>query len=182
VEDAAATARGAIEAGAAGLNFEDWDLDTNALCAIDLQSTRIKAIRETGESLGFPLVINARTDVYLQNLGDSDSWRFEETVRRANAYLRAGADCAFVPGVTDETLIARLVQAIRGPVSVLAFASSPPVPALAKAGVARISVGGSPMGIALAAFKQFALEVSQRGDFSTISQRIPANELNALFD
>ena len=42
--------------------------------------------------------------------------RLEEVVRRANAYLEAGADCIFVPGVGDPNVIARLGREIRGPI------------------------------------------------------------------
>ena len=51
---------------------------------------------------------------------------FEESVRRANAYRAAGADCLFVPMVGDAPTIGQLVKRIDGPVNVLA---GPPAPA-----------------------------------------------------
>ncbi|MFN2450370.1 MAG: isocitrate lyase/phosphoenolpyruvate mutase family protein [Candidatus Baltobacteraceae bacterium] len=179
VEDACATARGAIEAGAAGLNFEDCDAET--LFDAELHAERIAAMLAAGEERGVQLVINARTDVYLAEIGDNDAWRFAETVRRANRYLQAGAACAFVPGVTDEGLIEKLVAAIHGPVSVLAGAASPPVARLAALGVARVSVGTAAMGYVLAQLRGFASDIKERGDFGAIAQRLTHAEVNALF-
>src|SRR5881227_3488256 len=70
-EDAALTARVVIEAGAVGMNFEDaTGDDDHPLFDLPLQVERIQAIREMGESLGVPLAINARTDVYLLQVGE----------------------------------------------------------------------------------------------------------------
>ena len=63
------------------------------------------------------------------------------TLARAGRYLEAGADCIFVPGVTDAETIGRLVRGIDGPLNVLAFASTPPPAELEGLGVARVSVG-----------------------------------------
>src|SRR5215469_10281818 len=75
-----------------------------------------KAIVEAGEQEGVPLVINARTDAFLAGLGSDDAWRLQQSIDRGNAYLDAGADCIFVPGVDDEALIEKLVAGIRGKV------------------------------------------------------------------
>lgn len=179
VEDAAATARAAIEAGACGLNFEDW----NGLALVDIaaQTDRIEAMMDTARSMGVPLAINARTDVYLEGVGSDDAWRFNEAVRRANAYLSAGAACAFIPGVTDEATIEALVKAVEGPISLLAGATSPPVSRMAELGIARVSVGTAGASYALAAFRDFAQHVAREGDFSLIAKRITHGETNSLF-
>ncbi len=62
--DVAGTARKLIEAGAIGLNIEDFQ--AGALIDIDKQVAKIHAIRDTGEKMGVPLFINARTDLYLE--------------------------------------------------------------------------------------------------------------------
>lgn len=177
--DPAGTARGAIDAGAVGLNFEDWD----GAQLVDLQSQvdRVAAIVQAGGECGVSLVVNARTDVYLERVGDTDAWRFAEAVRRANAYLHAGAACAFIPGVTDEATIERLVKAVDGPVSVLAGAASPHVARLAELGVARISVGTGGASYALACYREYAQRIKNDGDFSLTAKRIPHAETNALF-
>ena len=181
VEDAVATARGAIEAGAVGLNFEDAMHGANAsLLDPSAQAERIKAIRRTAEALGVPLVINARTDVYHGNAGTPES-RLHETLERAKAYGAAGADCIFVPFVTDAETIGKLAAGIDLPLNILAGAKTPHVAVLARLGVKRISTGSSPAAYALAMFRSAAMEVRDRGTFDFSAQRIPGPELNALF-
>lgn len=165
VEDAIATARGTIEAGAVGLNFEDSaHKDTAVLYDAELQAKRIKAIRRTGEDLGVPLVINARTDVFFRTELPDDE-KFRESVRRANIYVQAGADCIYVLGPTDEDVIAHLVRAIPAPVNMLALPGAPPIARMAELGVKRISFGPRPMRHAMTAFRQSAERVRDLGLF-----------------
>lgn len=180
VADAAATARGVIEAGAAGLNFEDAG-EPGELLDLDLQCERIEAMAETGKRLGVPLVINARTDVFLRSTGADDEQDLQEAVRRGNRFLRAGADCVFVPGVSDETAIARLAHEIRGPLNVFATAKTPPVSRLAQLGVARVSVGPSGLAHALAHVRRAAQRLRDEGTFEFAADRISGDELDALF-
>ena len=70
------------------------------LAELSLQLEKIRAVRETATSLKVPLVLNARTDVYLLQVGDP-ARRYDETVRRLTAFRDAGADCVFVPGLAD---------------------------------------------------------------------------------
>jgi len=98
-EAAAETARGVIAAGAVGLNLEDGTND-GRLVDVALHQDRIRAMRETGAAAGVPLIINARTDAFeVKEWSPSD--RLTAAVRRANAYRAAGADCLFVPHVSD---------------------------------------------------------------------------------
>jgi 2-methylisocitrate lyase-like PEP mutase family enzyme len=128
--DPAATAEGAIEAGAVGLNLED------GLGPIEEHVTRIRVVRAVAESRGVPLVINARTDVFLHGDGD-----VEEAVRRGNAYLEAGADCVYPIMVAETEPIRRLTAEIRGPINVLHRPGVPKIAELERLGVARVSVG-----------------------------------------
>jgi 2-methylisocitrate lyase-like PEP mutase family enzyme len=180
VEDAVATARGAIDAGAVGLNFEDMDLQRGELLDLELQAARITAMRNAAQERGVPLVINARTDYFLADIGDSDNWRLQQSIRRGNRYLEAGADSVFVPGVTDERLIAQLVKGIDGPLNVLAGGASPSLSRLAELGVARVSLGSSAMADALAHFRRVTLTIKESGTFQPLAERIPHAELNAL--
>lgn len=180
VADAEATARGAIEAGAVGLNFEDVRAAGGLLDA-ELQAERIAAMRAAGDSAGVPIVINARTDLFLAEVGESDAWRLEESIRRGNRYLRAGADCIFVPDVTDDATIAALAKGIDGPINVLAAAASPDVARLAELGVARISLGSSAIGYTFAKFREMARDLRAHGSFAFAKERISHAETNALF-
>jgi 2-methylisocitrate lyase-like PEP mutase family enzyme len=180
IHDAAETARGAIEAGAAGLNFEDAG-EPGSLLDIDLQCERIEAMVEMGERLGVPIAINARTDLFLDRIGPNDTWRLDEAIERGKRYLGAGAACVFVPGVVDEETIRTLTREIPGPINVLANPSMPPLSRLAELNVARVSVGGAPMAHALAAFRTAAEQTLREGTFAFSADRISHNELNALF-
>src|SRR5712692_9154415 len=125
IEEVLQTVKAVIAAGAVGINIEDSTKgQEKSLVDISFQVELLKAIREMASSLDMPLVINARTDVFLLPTGDPTS-RFEQAVLRANAYRQAGADCLFPIGVSDANTIASLVQAINGPVNILAGSSSP---------------------------------------------------------
>ena len=167
-DDAAATARGAIKAGAVGFNFEDSTGDANnPLLDVPLQVERIRAARAAADELGVHLVINARTDVYLDEVGAPDT-RFDEVVRRLTAYRDAGADCLFAPGTADGDTIAALVNALRAPLNVLATPHTPPVAELARLGVARISLGGGVYRTALGLTKRRLGDLRQYGRFDAM--------------
>src|SRR5215469_4388456 len=144
-EDAGRTASEVIEAGAVGMNLEDVTDDaSHPLAEVSLQLEKIRAAKEAALKRGVLLVLNARTDVYLKQVGAPES-RYDETIRRLEAYRDAGADCVFVPGVYDAETIGRLVRDVKCPVNILVGPGSPSVPELEKLGVARVSVGSSPM-------------------------------------
>ncbi len=167
-EDAAATATGAIEAGAVGFNFEDArDHPDYPLFDIGAQVERIHAARDAGSRAGVPLVINARTDVYLAQVGEPGT-RFAETVRRLAAYRDAGADCLFAPGLTDAPTIGALVRELGAPVNILVGPHSPTVNELATLGVARISLGGAVMRSALDFTRRAVAELREQTSYATI--------------
>jgi 2-methylisocitrate lyase-like PEP mutase family enzyme len=88
--DVAKTTAGLIAAGAVGLNFEDFDQDSRALTPIAAQVEKIAMIRRIAAGLGVNIVINARTDVFLAQIGEP-STRFERACERLQAYIAAGA-------------------------------------------------------------------------------------------
>ncbi|WP_028061630.1 isocitrate lyase/PEP mutase family protein [Candidatus Solirubrobacter pratensis] len=141
----------AIEAGAVGCNLEDSEPD-GTLRAAEEHAARVAAARANGEELGVPVVINARTDVYIRDVPEPE--RLVAAIERAEAYMDAGADCIFVPGLRDLDAIREI--AARVPVSVLAGAGGPARAELAAAGVSRISYGPGPMGVAAAALRRAA--------------------------
>ena len=180
-EDAAATADGAIDAGAVGLNLEDGtDEGDGRLVEAAAHAAKVRAVREVARRRDVPLVLNARVDVYLRGVGEPET-RLDETVARAAAYRAAGADCIFVPGVDDAETIAALVSAIDAPVNVLATAAMPPVPALERLGVARVSVGSGIFRSALAFAGRAAREVLEQGSFDFVADALPYTDLARLF-
>lgn len=179
-EDAALTARRVIEAGAVGMNFEDATGDADhPLFDLELQVERIRAIRETGESLGVPLVINARTDVYLLQIGDPGG-RYDEALRRMSAYRDAGADCVFVPGLLDLASIGRLVGDVGCAMNILAGPGAPSVSEFKRAGVRRISLGSGPMRVGLGVLRRLAEELKKQGTYSGLSDAPSHAEMNRL--
>ncbi len=179
-EDAARTARAVIEAGAIGMNLEDAPGDFAApLLDLPLQLEKIRAVREAASSSHVPLVLNARTDVYLLQVGDPAT-RYDETLRRLRAYRDAGADCVFAPGLRDAPTIGRLVSDLRCPVNILAGPGSPSVPELRKLGVARVSLGSGPMRATLGTLRRIANEVKTRGTYQLLADAPTHSEMNKL--
>jgi 2-methylisocitrate lyase-like PEP mutase family enzyme len=156
--DAGVTVAGALEAGAVGCNLED-SVGTGGLWPADEHAAVVAAARNAGEVAGVPLVINARTDVFLQGGGG-----VEEAVERGRCYLEAGADCIFVPGVRDVATLEALVAGMGGPISVFGFPGGPTLAEFARIGVARVSYGPGPMGVAMAALGRAAKTLLAGGD------------------
>lgn len=190
----AETARVVISAGAVGLNLEDSadaeppghaassdKVNGSPLLELEEQLERIRAVVEAGRAAGVPLVVNARTDLYWREIGDPDR-RFGETVRRANAFLEAGADCVFVPGVRDTGTIGDLVREIAGPLNVLAGNGVPSLAELARLGVRRVSMGSGPARAVMGLVRSIGRELLESGTYSSITEgAIPYPEANDLF-
>ncbi len=181
-EDAALTASRVIEAGAVGLNLEDATGDReHPLCALSLQLEKIVAVREAAQRAGVPLVLNARTDVYLLEVGKPIT-RFGETIRRLAAFRDAGVDCLFTPGLRDPETIGQLVQELRFPVNILAGPGSPSIPDLQKLGVARVSLGSSPMRAALGLARRIAEELQTSGTYRMLDGAPSHAEVNRMLE
>jgi len=166
-EDAAETARGVIEAGAVGMNLEDGTDRPGQLVELPLQLEKIRAIRETALKSRVLLVLNARTDVYLEQVGAPEN-RYGETIRRLLAYRDAGAECVFAPGVRDVETISRLVRDVQCPLNILAGPGFPPLPELEKLGVARVSLGSAPMRATLGLVQRMAEELKMTGTYAAL--------------
>jgi len=170
-----------VATGAVGLNFEDiTGDDESSHVELGLQVKKIRAVRETSAALGVPLVINARTDIYLMPIGP-EATRFERTVERLRAYHEAGADCLFVPGLCDRETIAKLVKVLNAPLNILASLGCPSLDELEKIGVARVSAGSSAMRAALGAFQRVAKDWRAHGSYDSLLQcTIPYAQLNQM--
>jgi 2-methylisocitrate lyase-like PEP mutase family enzyme len=181
-EDVAETMRQAIKAGAAGLNLEDSSHDPDQpMFETGRAAERVAAARAAADGAGVPVVINARTDGYILGFERNDAL-FADAVDRANAYRAAGADCIFVPAVTDAETIGRLAAEIDGPINILAGPGSPPLSELSALGVARVSIGS---GLARAAYtvaRRAAEELLGPGTFTFAEGVISHPEMNALME
>ncbi|HMD09650.1 MAG TPA: isocitrate lyase/phosphoenolpyruvate mutase family protein [Candidatus Acidoferrum sp.] len=180
-EEIADFTKAMVASGAVGLNFEDVTGDDESThVELELQVKKIHAIRETAAAMGVPIVINARTDVYLMPIGP-EATRFERTVERLRAYRNAGADCLFVPGLCDREIIAKLVKALDAPLNILASPGCPSLDELEKIGVARVSAGSSAMRAAMGAFQRVAKDWLAHGSYDSLHQvTIPYAELNQM--
>jgi 2-methylisocitrate lyase-like PEP mutase family enzyme len=180
-EEIADFTKAMVAAGAVGLNFEDvTGDDENSHVELALQVKNIRAIRDTSAALGVPVVINARTDIYLMPIGPAGT-RFERTVERLRAYRDAGADCLFVPGLCDRETIEKLVKALGAPLNILASQGCPSLDELEKIGVARVSAGSSAMRAAMGAFQRVAKDWLAHGSYdSLLKVTVPYAELNRM--
>jgi 2-methylisocitrate lyase-like PEP mutase family enzyme len=124
-------------------------------------------------------VLNARTDVYLLQVGDPAK-RYDETVKRLQAYRDAGADCAFVPGLLDPKTIRSLASDLRCPLNILAVPNSPSIAELTSLGVKRISLGSGPMRAALGMLRRLGQEVKAEGTYSNMGGAPSHAEMNQL--
>jgi 2-methylisocitrate lyase-like PEP mutase family enzyme len=166
-----------LDAGAVGVNIEDSG--GMRLTAIDEQARRIRLVRAAAEESGVHLFINARTDTYLsRQSGDS---AFEETLMRAEAYLAAGADGIFVPGVTDLHVLHELSRRIPAPLNALAGIGSASVGELHDAGVRRVSIGGNAAKAAYATVSRVAAEILGDGNWSRLAGSPSHADMDALF-
>jgi 2-methylisocitrate lyase-like PEP mutase family enzyme len=131
-------------AGAAGCNLEDSDYAAGSLRDPDRHAEWLTAVRRAASDDDYPLVINARVDVFLAGfLAGAGSGTQEElvpeAVRRANAYLEAGADCVYPIALWEADALRRFTSEFRAPVNVTRLPQAPSLADLAAMGVARVS-------------------------------------------
>lgn len=175
--DAVKTAQELIACGVVGMNLED--MASGELFPIPMQVEKIRSIRKEGAAAGVPLVINARTDIFLAQHGDAAT-RFDRSVERLNAYHQAGADCLFAPGVADADTIEGLAGALKGPLNVLASVGSPSLAEMKKLGVRRVSFGSGPSRVALGALRNFLRGIRTDGRFEGLASGVPYPEVQKL--
>jgi 2-methylisocitrate lyase-like PEP mutase family enzyme len=128
-----------LAAGAVGCNLEDSDPVSRDLRDPARQADYLAAVRAAA---GPALVINARVDVFIRPGPRDDGTAVSAAVQRANAYLAAGADCAY-PIVAQAEALPELVREITGPINAMHRPGGPTLADLAALGVARISFGST---------------------------------------
>ncbi len=149
--DVDSTVRRAVQLGVAGANLED------ALRPLPSAVRMVEQALRAAAAEGVPLVLNARTDRYLQPEGRPPAALLDETLQRGREFLDAGADCVFVPGCTDPDAISTLAEGFgRGRLSLLAVPGLPPPGQLLRLGVSRLSHGPAPHRHALVALTELA--------------------------
>jgi 2-methylisocitrate lyase-like PEP mutase family enzyme len=198
-----------IQAGAVGVNLEDV-MPANAafkndsakqaganvrhgspLFPLPEQIARIQVARRAAQTAGIHLVINARTDAYWQ-AGVEPAEAMRGTLERGKAYLQAGADCIFVPGLRKPDHIKTVIDHLHtvhqddvhwvAPVNILAGPGVPSIPELAKLGIKRVSYGSGPHRAAMGLLRRMAEEARTSGTYQALTEgAVPYEEINGLF-
>jgi 2-methylisocitrate lyase-like PEP mutase family enzyme len=201
-----------IDAGAVGVNLEDVmpanpahqtaDLQSanpenadaknadpvrhgNPLFPLPVQIARIQAARRAAQGVGIHLVINARTDAYWQ-AGVEPTEAMSNTLERGKAYVQAGADCIFIPGLRNPDHIRTVIDYLRGvhqepAINILAGPGVPSIPELAKLGVKRVSYGSGPHRAAMGLLRRMAEEAKTSGTYKALTEgAVPYEEINGL--
>jgi 2-methylisocitrate lyase-like PEP mutase family enzyme len=177
-EDAAETIRLAADVGLVGASIEDATGDpSRPIYDVAHAAERVAAAAEAAHALPFPFMFVARAENFLHGRPDLD-----DTIRRLQAFERAGADVLYAPGLTKADHIRAVCSAVSKPVNVImglkgaAFS----VPELAALGVRRISVGSALSRAALGAVVRAAKEIQELGTFTFADQAISFAEADDL--
>lgn len=172
-EKCAETIRLAAESGLAGGSIEDAGNDPdNPIYEFRHAVERVAAAAEAAHDCHF--LLTARAENFLHNRAD-----LADTIRRLQAFDKAGADVLYAPGLTSLDEIWQVCAAVSKPVNVLMGlkGTTYSVEELAAAGVKRISVGGSFARAALGAFIRAAREVKNKGTFTYAADAISHAEV-----
>jgi 2-methylisocitrate lyase-like PEP mutase family enzyme len=175
-EIVAATIRLAAEAGLVGGSIEDATGDpTKPLFDFDHAVERISAAVEAARSLPFPFALTARTENYLRGNPDLD-----DTIRRLQAFEKAGADVLFAPALPDLEAVRTVCSSLSRPVNFMVAirGRSFSVKELEAAGVRRISLATSLYRAAMTGLHAAALEVKEHGTFGFLDRLLPSQDLN----
>jgi len=155
-----------LETGAVGINLEDGRPD-GKLDSLNLLLDKIKAIAELKKELDLPFVINARTCTYWLNIGE-DKERLALATERCNAFLNAGADCVFVPGLLQKETLVELLANINGPLNAIANPVYHDLKEMELLGVSRLSLGSGPVRAMFANLIQNSKEIIENSDISSL--------------
>ena len=171
--DLARVVRDVVAAGIVGVNLEDAQADV----LLDLEE-QCRCIRETKQS---PLFVNARTDVFWLAVGPIEQ-RLDLAIHRVKAFVEAGADCVFVPGLNDPGMIAELTAAAGAPVNILGGLGVPSVPQLQQLGVKRVSVGSGTMRSAMGHTRRLAEVLRTAETYEcVVDGSVPYADANRMF-
>lgn len=162
--------------GSVGANIEDSDGRTlDDLFEIEKACAQIT---DAKEAAGLDFILNARMDTYLTGHPDV----LAETIKRGQAYVEAGADCVFIPGMVDKGEIKKIVKEIPGPINILAGVSEKPLTLsdYAECGITRITTGGSLMRATFATLENSLNEMMNIGGFGYATSAISDDRMNEM--
>jgi 2-methylisocitrate lyase-like PEP mutase family enzyme len=173
--DAAETIRLAGEAGLVGGSIEDATGDpARPLFDLDLAAERVAAAAAAASALPYAFTLTARTENYLRGNPDLD-----DTIRRLQAFERAGAHVLFAPGLPDLEAVRAVCAAVSRPVNFMVGirGKSFSVAELEAAGVRRISLATALYRTAMTGLVEAAQEVQAYGTFGFLDRALSTAEL-----
>ena len=175
-ESAEETIFAAAATGLAGCSIEDHTGDPgDPIYAFDLAVERVAAAADAARSLKQDFVFTARCENFLWNKPDLD-----DTIRRLQAYEKAGADVVYAPGLTDVETVTKVCQAVSKPVNVLVMAGFS-VAELAKAGAKRLSLGSKLTTYCYGMLQTASREMLEDGTFGFSRAGMPFGKVQELF-
>ena len=144
--------------GIVGANVED------RLLPVTEAAERVAAVVAAGEAEGVPFALNARTDAFVRGGDKPVAEKVADAIERGRAYLDAGADIIFVPGVLDADVTRELVAGIgERKISVIGLPGALTAAQYEALGVARISYGPTTQRVALTALQDVATSLYADG-------------------
>jgi 2-methylisocitrate lyase-like PEP mutase family enzyme len=177
----AATAKAISLAAATGLvggSIEDATGRKEApIFDVGFATERVAAAVQAARTLPFPFTLTARAENYLHGKPDLD-----DTIKRLQAYERAGADVLFAPGLPDLAAVRTVCSSLSKPVNFMVGirGKSFSVVELAEAGVRRISLAASLYRAAMTGLDDAAREIRKSGTFGYLDESMSSDELAKL--
>ena len=138
-----------------------------------LATDRIASAVEAARSLPFPFTLTARAENYLHRRYD-----LEDTIKRLQAYERAGADVLFAPGLPDLAAVRTVCVSVGKPVNFMVGipGKSFSVADLAQAGVRRISFATTLYRAAMTGLADAAREIRESGSFGFLDRTLSSGD------
>jgi 2-methylisocitrate lyase-like PEP mutase family enzyme len=175
---AAETIRLAAEVGLVGGSIEDATGDKDKpLFDIGQATERVAAAVEAARALGFPFILTARAENFLRGNPSLD-----DTIKRLQAFEKAGADVLFAPGLPDLASVRAVCAAVTKPFNFMVGirGKSFTVAELEAAGVKRISLATSLYRAAMSGLVDAAREAKDKGTFGYVDRTMATPELNGF--
>ncbi len=177
-EATAETIRLAAGVGLVGGSIEDATGDKDRpLYDLRHATERVAAAAQAARALSFPFTLTARAENFLRGNPDLD-----DTIRRLQAFEKAGADVLFAPGLPDLEAVRAVCAAVSKPFNFMVGirGKSFTVAELSAAGVKRISLATSLYRAAMSGLLDAAREAKDRGTFGYLDRSLTTPELNAF--
>src|SRR4051794_19879553 len=174
----AETVRLAGESGLVGCSVEDATGNKDKpLFDFHAAVERVAAAVKSARSMSFPFTLTARTENFLRGNPDLD-----DTIRRLQAFEKAGADVLMAPGLPDLDAIRTVCAALTRPVNFMAGikGKSFTVAALSAVGVKRVSLATSLYRAAMTGLVNAAREVAEHGTLTYLDRTLPTPDLNTF--